>query len=142
VVSVTERRHQVTRLFPTLSALYRPERGPDSILWKNFAWGFTIGINEGADNEGNGFALAMGLTIGAATPYGHFGVFLGTIADPSVRRLPSYIKDGQYYPTFLTADRVTGLANALALNQGIEIPLESASANYGTVGFVYSVTFD
>lgn len=143
VVTVTERRQQITRLFPTINALYRPDLVKNwRCLPSNFALGFSLGVNEGVNNEGNGFALAMGFLFGVATTAGHFGLFIGNIADPSVKKLPRYLREGRFYPTLLDGSRTSGLSDALVLNQGIDIPLESVSANYLTLGFSYSLKFN
>jgi len=129
---------QVSRVFPTISGLWSQKLGKDEFLW-----GASLGVNDGVTNEGAGFAVAYGLFLGMkAGASGHFGIVLGGLHDPTVRRLPYYARPGFPYPDpevqdFIRASRDN---TALALSKGIELPTEQVAGRYTFAGIAFSVS--
>lgn len=133
VITITERLHRISRLFPSVYGYYR--------FKNNITLGFMLGVNEGVENKGRGFATAMGFAPGFRVGSGFFTLFFGFVLDPTVKRLPAYLKEGDFYP-FLSVAQTDGSANSALLNSQIELPMETFLANYTCVGISYTFSLE
>jgi len=129
IVRVLEKRTTITRLFPTITGFVRPFNTIKKLrILKNVYLGGAVGVNEGSTNEGNGFAMAIGGTIGLIVKdVAHFGFFRGFIYDPTVTELPLGFIDGQPAPQGYSPNSL--------------IETKTRNARYGSIGFVFSVSF-
>ncbi|MBM9502677.1 hypothetical protein JWG44_20695 [Leptospira sp. 201903071] len=129
-IVANEKLRNITRLFPTVTGYWSPERVSPFFL------GVTVGLNEGK-NSGLGYSLAYGFTLGVVLSGNvHFGVFYGQIFDPSVRKLPSYLHLSQPYPSYLLGPE----AKASYQYAGFSVPTEAVNGIYNAFGIVISIS--
>ena len=129
IVRVLDERKRITRIFPTISGFIRPFYKTKKVnALKNLFLATTVGVNDGVSNEGSGFAMAIGGSVGLTVlDMGHFGIFMGFVYDPTVSILPEGFVEGQQAP------------DGYSTNSLIET--KSINARYGSVGFIFSISF-
>lgn len=103
-----------------------------------FFVGVTVGYTQGSENkEFSQGAIAWGVSIGMTrSDTNFFGIFLGTITDPTVQKIASPLMEGGIFPGANV--RRTGTADDYLTNAGIVVPSKSVNARYETWGLIYS----
>ncbi len=139
-VIVSDRRSTVTRIFPSILGYKRCDTEWGCTDWcssDKLIYGVMLGVGEGADNGGRGFAMTIGFAMGLQLGSGHFVLYYGKVWDPTVKILPGYIsKFGNTYPS-LSIQR-DGSAEAFAANATLEVPLENVLGEYDGFGVGYT----
>lgn len=135
IIAAREKLQNVSRVFPTITGYIRP-------AYIEYDWlyiGGTVGFNEGVNNNGSGFAIALGGTVGFLIGDStHFGLFGGVVHDPSIRRL-EYLSLGSSIE--LTRVLYPG-SSATALAIGQDIPTVQEAGRYAAYGFVFSIAIN
>ena len=125
IVRVLDERKRITRLFPTITGLFSPLYKSKTL--SNLFVGLTLGVNDGVSNEGSGFAMAIGGTIGfTISDIANFGFFAGFVYDPSVTILPDGFIEGKEAPEGYGPNSV--------------IETKNINARYLSTGFVFSIS--
>jgi len=123
---------RISRFFPSITGYY--------VCSDPFWLGISAGINEGKNNNGNGFAVALGASGGfKISKSAHFGLFFGMIHDPSIRTYAQWL-DPTYGGVVLRT-AVPNFADTFGQTfAGREIPTVGIAGQYTAIGVVFSVT--